>query len=561
MKTVRFAAIALITLILVGPASLQAQCNWLTGDPAKTTLPAGCVAGIGITPSSWSLDLNATSNNGFRLSANGGTGLELGNVNSSLNRILSYNRSNGTYQDLVLATATGENQLYLKNSGSVGVGMTPGGWRLDVNGGLRLSNNGASGLELQNVSAGANRIISYNRNNSTYQDLYFGTTGSENTLYLSNSGNAGVGMIPGVFRLDVNGGLRVSNNGASGIELANMSSTLNRMISYNRTSNAYQDLVFGTSTAENSLYLNTAGNAGVGMTSGLTERLNVSGYVKADGYKFSDGSQLLASSGKMGIGTSGITPKTLLHVRDASNSAASAGSPDSTVAMLVERSADGAAAAIAIQGGQKANASGQKGLARVYLGNADEWDSTVIEGGAGHLSFYVRNNGAALSSNPAMTINAAGGVTFDNSVKVQGNIEAKYQDVAEWVPSGQRLAAGTVVIINPRLNNEVMPSSGSYDTSVAGVVSDQPGVLLGEASDTKSKIATTGRVRVHVDATKHPIHAGDLLVTSEKPGVAMASQPIELGGVKLHRPGTLIGKALEPLPGGEGDILVLLSLQ
>ena len=74
-------------------------------------------------------------------------------------------------------------------------------------------------------------------------------------------------------------------------------------------------------------------------------------------------------------------------------------------------------------------------------------------------------------------------------------------------------------------------------------------------------IATTGRVKVHVDASSGAIEAGDLLVTSGKPGLAMKSQPVDLGGVKIHRPGTLIGKALESLPSGEGDILVLLSLQ
>jgi hypothetical protein len=41
----------------------------------------------------------------------------------------------------------------------------------------------------------------------------------------------------------------------------------------------------------------------------------------------------------------------------------------------------------------------------------------------------------------------------------------------------------------------------------------------------------------------------------------MKSQPIDVGGIKIHRPGTLIGKALEPLPSGHGEILVLLSLQ
>jgi hypothetical protein len=43
--------------------------------------------------------------------------------------------------------------------------------------------------------------------------------------------------------------------------------------------------------------------------------------------------------------------------------------------------------------------------------------------------------------------------------------------------------------------------------------------------------------------------------------VAMKSLAVKLGGVEFHRPGTLIGKALEPLESGVGEILVLLSLQ
>ncbi|MEK6325150.1 MAG: hypothetical protein AABN33_26215 [Acidobacteriota bacterium] len=70
-----------------------------------------------------------------------------------------------------------------------------------------------------------------------------------------------------------------------------------------------------------------------------------------------------------------------------------------------------------------------------------------------------------------------------------------------------------------------------------------------------------GRVRVKVDATNAPIRVGDLLVTSDKEGIAMRSLPLDLGGTPIHRPGTLIGKALEPLEKGTGEILVLLSLQ
>src|SRR5207248_6069358 len=110
-------------------------------------------------------------------------------------------------------------------------------------------------------------------------------------------------------------------------------------------------------------------------------------------------------------------------------------------------------------------------------------------------------------------------------------------------------------------SNQVTSSTVSYDTRVAGVVSEQPGIALGEKSDTKVLVASTGRVKVRVDASKGAIHIGDLLVTSDFPGVAMKSEPVNLGGVQLHRPGTLIGKALEPLEKGKGEILVLLSLQ
>jgi len=133
--------------------------------------------------------------------------------------------------------------------------------------------------------------------------------------------------------------------------------------------------------------------------------------------------------------------------------------------------------------------------------------------------------------------------------------------VAEWVPSAAHLPAATLVVLDPARSNHVIASTRAYDTTVAGVVSAQPGISLGEPGAAKALVATTGRVRVRVDATKQPISIGDLLVTSDKPGVAMKSIPLDIQGIALHRPGTVVGKALEPLTGGEGEILVLLSLQ
>ena len=185
--------------------------------------------------------------------------------------------------------------------------------------------------------------------------------------------------------------------------------------------------------------------------------------------------------------------------------------------------------------------------------------------GAGSKIRFYTDNGEAMTlaggrlgvgtTTPAVALDVNG------DIRVSGNINAKYQDVAEWVPSTQKLAPGTVVILDPERSNHVLASKGSYDTAVAGVVSEKPGLSLGEAGEGKALVATTGRVKVRVDATRAPIRIGDLIVTSDLEGVAMKSEPVVVGGRRIHAPGTIIGKALEPLAGGTGEILVLLSLQ
>jgi len=173
-------------------------------------------------------------------------------------------------------------------------------------------------------------------------------------------------------------------------------------------------------------------------------------------------------------------------------------------------------------------------------------------------TMQIANGTVTIGTNPADT---ATRLTVNGALDVKGNIAAKYQDVAEWVPAFGKPQPGTVVVLSEDASNHVAASSTAYDTRVAGVVSSEPGVILGVEGENKVKVATTGRVRVKVDATASPIRIGDLLVTSDKAGVAMKSLPVDLGGIKMHRPGTVVGKALEPLAGGTGEILVLLSLQ
>jgi hypothetical protein len=97
------------------------------------------------------------------------------------------------------------------------------------------------------------------------------------------------------------------------------------------------------------------------------------------------------------------------------------------------------------------------------------------------------------------------------------------------------------------------------DEAVFGVVTDQPGVMLesaviGEAEEIfEAAVAVSGVTLCLVDAGFGSIRPGDLLVSSPTPGHAMrAADPL---------PGTVIGKALEPLDCGTGAVRMLVMMR
>ncbi|HEY9284578.1 MAG TPA: hypothetical protein VIP46_14070 [Pyrinomonadaceae bacterium] len=253
------------------------------------------------------------------------------------------------------------------------------------------------------------------------------------------------------------------------------------------------------------------------------------------------GTSVHYSSGSVGIGTA--SPGARLDV--STGAAARGGNTDVLVG------AGGNVPQVEFYGATRSTAiaydEGIGGM--LFYTNGPAWARTLFLGNDGRVGVGTDTPAAGYK------------LHVEGDVNINGNIAAKYQDVAEWVPTTQKLAAGTVVVLDPARSNHVLASASSYDTTVAGVISEQPGIILGEGGEGKVKVATTGRVRVRVDATKGPIKIGDLLVTSDVAGVAMKSVPVNLGAATVHRPGTIVGKALEPLEKGVGEILVLLSMQ
>lgn len=94
-------------------------------------------------------------------------------------------------------------------------------------------------------------------------------------------------------------------------------------------------------------------------------------------------------------------------------------------------------------------------------------------------------------------------------------------DLAEYYYSNNPLEAGDVVAIQPDQPAGIDKSVSRYQKNLLGVVSTQPGLILGPKEENAYPIALSGRVPVKITDENGSIHVGDLLTSSSRPGYAM----------------------------------------
>jgi hypothetical protein len=115
------------------------------------------------------------------------------------------------------------------------------------------------------------------------------------------------------------------------------------------------------------------------------------------------------------------------------------------------------------------------------------------------------------------------------------------RDASSVTAVAEPAEAGDVVALLPDRPGALGLARAADDSGVFGVVDDELGV------------AVSGVVACKVDADYGAIRAGDLLGTSYTPGHARR--------LTDPRPGTILGKALEPLAAGRGVVRMLVMLR
>ena len=130
------------------------------------------------------------------------------------------------------------------------------------------------------------------------------------------------------------------------------------------------------------------------------------------------------------------------------------------------------------------------------------------------------------------------------------------------IESRESIKPGMIVAIDPNHPGRLRIADKAYDQTVAGIISGangiNPGLTMsqkGSVVDGTVPVALTGRVYAWADASNGSIKPGDLLTTSDLPGMAMKVSDFDKSR------GAVLGKAMSGLEQGQGLVLVLVSLQ
>lgn len=154
----------------------------------------------------------------------------------------------------------------------------------------------------------------------------------------------------------------------------------------------------------------------------------------------------------------------------------------------------------------------------------------------GYQAYHAGNLGNWHLSNNAPTGTTR--LNYDGYLYATRVYNAVYNDYAEYFERGcDYIEPGDVIMVDD--DGRYVKAIGAYNKRVVGVCSNTYGMCIGGRGDGHDDenfipVALAGRVSVKVVGK---VKLGDLLTTSDIPGVAMKAEAFV--------PGTIIGKALQ----------------
>ncbi|MFA5024673.1 MAG: hypothetical protein WC523_07030, partial [Patescibacteria group bacterium] len=108
-------------------------------------------------------------------------------------------------------------------------------------------------------------------------------------------------------------------------------------------------------------------------------------------------------------------------------------------------------------------------------------------------------------------------------------------DVAEWTLAKEKYEPATLVSLDSLSAKTVKASGKSYDPTIAGIVSTEPGWILGRETSQKVLLALSGQVPLKISSINGAIKIGDPITSSAILGT----------GMKAIEAGPIVAKAME----------------
>jgi len=156
----------------------------------------------------------------------------------------------------------------------------------------------------------------------------------------------------------------------------------------------------------------------------------------------------------------------------------------------------------------------------------------------------------APTTTPTLVVNESGDATFSGSV-IATDFISTGADIAEKYPSLEELEVGDLVMADPNNSGYIVKTTGESDNNILGIVSGEPGLLMGNDVDNGYPVAMLGRVPVKISNVNGNIYPGDTLTPAPIPGFAMKLQ--------TGTEGIVIGTALETFEEVSGQVSMYVN--